>query len=478
MSERSVLIVDDSELTRAVLRRYLSEAGLRVVECEDGVQGAVAALRELPSVIVTDLEMPVMDGFQLARLLKNDPATAHIPIVILTSHTEATSRFWGQDSGADAYVTKDEIDEQLIPAVSRLLGRAPARPARSPSISAGPLEVLARVARQLDKGLLEATLINQVLKIGMEHGSFGTAASSLLRFFAKLTDAELLGIGVADERAVRIHLHRPDRCRTSLDLDQVVSFIQAELGAIQLEVSAVQVDGGSVTQPGPLLAVDAAAVLPLPLRDSRSCLAVWAREPGLFEGLPRELLSKATPHAALVLDNVRLAESLWNLSNHDELTGLFNHRAIVTRLNEEVDRASRYQAPLSVVLCDIDRFKSINDTYGHPVGDRVLREVASRMRNCLRSSDMLGRYGGEEFLIVLPSSDLEAARIAAHRLCASLSSQPVARGPSAPPIPVTASFGVACGLEVAGLSFAEGMVSLADNRLYEAKAAGRNCVRP
>jgi diguanylate cyclase (GGDEF)-like protein len=243
------------------------------------------------------------------------------------------------------------------------------------------------------------------------------------------------------------------------------------------EVRAVQVDG-ELDDAGEELAVESAVCFGLPLRDARACLAVWPRRPDVFSGLPCRLLETAAPHAALVLDNVRLAETLWTLSTHDGLTGLLNHRAIVTRLDEEVQRAQRYETPLSIVLCDIDRFKSINDTYGHPTGDLVLREIAQRLHDSLRSSDMVGRYGGEEFLVILPNSELEEARVVANRLCEALAEKPVTAEKADRGIPVTASFGVACGHEVSGTACAEGMVSLADTRLYEAKAAGRCCVKP
>jgi len=153
-----------------------------------------------------------------------------------------------------------------------------------------------------------------------------------------------------------------------------------------------------------------------------------------------------------------------------------NHRFIFDRLSEEMERAMRYDQSLSVVLCDLDRFKLVNDTHGHLVGDAVLREGAAALRRCLRTGDLLGRYGGEEFLAVLPQFDLEAARLAAERLRASLEGQVVEVGPAA--IAITASFGVAALSELRGRATPDLLVSLADRRLYEAKAAGRNRVRP
>ncbi|HEV7784720.1 MAG TPA: GGDEF domain-containing protein, partial [Thermoanaerobaculia bacterium] len=143
----------------------------------------------------------------------------------------------------------------------------------------------------------------------------------------------------------------------------------------------------------------------------------------------------------------------------------------------ELERARRYRYPLSVVLCDLDHFKEVNDTFGHLAGDAVLREGAAVLRRGLRSTDILGRYGGEEFLAVLPQVDLESARLAAERLRVGLESARV-RLPTGSELRITASFGVASRDDLPGLLTTDLLVSLADRRLYEAKAAGRNCVRP
>jgi len=476
MSRPRILVVDDSSLVRELLRRSLTAAGYDVVEAEDGAQGAVAALRDPPSVVVTDLEMPVMDGFQLARLLKHDPATAHVPVVILTSHTEASSRFWVDDAGADEYVTKDEIDDRLIPAIERVSqGNQTASEPTREAVS-GPLEVLGRVARQLDQGLMEATLINRLLHIGVEKDSFSGAARAVLGLLSQLVDAEVLGLCVADDRSVRVHLHRSASSdEHDSDVEAIVAEMAGNVGAGPDEVTVVQIDGREQAMNG-AGHLECAYRADLPLRNARACVAVFSRHPEQLDGLPQELLATTAPHVALVLDNARLAERLWNLSTHDGLTALLNHRTILARLTEEADRATRYKTPLSIALCDIDRFKRINDSFGHPVGDSVLLGVARRLSSGLRSTDVLGRYGGEEFLIVVPNCGIDAARTAARRLCSRLAGEAMVIGEVS--VKVTASFGVASGGEIAGQSFSEGLVSLADSRLYQAKAAGRCCVKP
>ena len=176
-----ILVVDDSEVTRAILARTLRGAGFEVLEARDGAEGALTALRERPAVVVTDLEMPTMDGFPLLRLLKSDPLSAHIPVLILTSHGEAASRFWSRYTGADAYLTKDYKPQHLVATVARLAAISESAPrcevpADDRNGTLGPLEVMARVARQLDANLLKATLINSLLERSMAASDFHKAS--------------------------------------------------------------------------------------------------------------------------------------------------------------------------------------------------------------------------------------------------------------------------------------------------------------
>lgn len=159
------------------------------------------------------------------------------------------------------------------------------------------------------------------------------------------------------------------------------------------------------------------------------------------------------------------------VSQTDPLTFLLNRRAIVRELQDEVMRSERYRTPLSVSIVDVDDFKAINDTHGHTVGDEVLKKVAHRLRESIRHPDMVGRYGGEEFLILLPSSDLKAASEQAERLCNQVrETQYEVKGRS---IRVTLSIGVA-QLQI-GIDTWDSLLNRADSAMYEAKKRGRNC---
>ena len=165
-------------------------------------------------------------------------------------------------------------------------------------------------------------------------------------------------------------------------------------------------------------------------------------------------------------------EVLVEQATHDQLTGLFNRRHVEDVLRKELDRAQRHARPLAVAMLDADHFKNINDTYGHQTGDEVLRAISDRCRRTLRSNDVLGRYGGEEFLIVFPETNLEEAGAVAERLRVAVAESPIQVGDNA--LAVTVSIGVA--------SFAAGqdlekLFERADSALYAAKQDGRNLVR-
>lgn len=469
-----ILVVDDSDFTRTLIVRTLERAGFEVITARDGAEGAVMALQQRPAAVVTDLEMPVMDGYQLLRLLKSDPSSRHLPVVILTSHGEAPSRFWGMHTGADAYLTKDYEAGELVETVRRLVAEADlaAQPAGEPP--GGPLEVLARVARQLDANLLSATLANTLLEQGMGVNELHEACERCLGTIAEVADAPLLAVGLSEPETVHLHL----RLGQALPLRAVERAANAVLGSIPVNPGAIvdaQVTGPRDAE-GDLELPDL-EFLPLPLTSTSGMLAVLPRNCQQFEAASRHLVQGLLPHLAVVLDNARLNQRLKELSSHDGLTRLLNHRAVHDRLREELSRSTRFDRPLSVILSDIDHFKRVNDTHGHLAGDAVLRAVAASFRATLRTSDVVGRYGGEEFLVVLAESDLDAARQVAERLRAALAHREVPL-PAGGTLTVTASFGVASRGEVPAPASADALVSLADTRLYQAKAAGRNCVRP
>lgn len=476
MSSR-VLVVDDSEVTRAILARTLRGAGFEVLEACDGAEGALTALRERPAVVVTDLEMPTMDGFPLLRLLKADPLSAHIPVLILTSHAEAASRFWSLRTGADAYLTKDHRPQQLVATVRRLADEAAAaapRPAGTavPEPAVGPLEVLARVARQLDTSLLRATVVNTLLEKGMAAADFHDAGRAALETLGEIVDARFLAVAVAEPETALIEILLQDPIAAA-DVEAARELLIRRLRLAPGAAVEARIGGAPGEE---RVDLERTVWIPLSLRGAEGGLALLPRDPDQHRFASAELLSGLLRPLTLILDNARLSQRLHEMSTLDGLTRQLNHRAIYERLTEEMERSRRYKTPLSVILCDLDYFKEVNDEHGHLAGDLVLREGAAVLRRCLRSTDVLGRYGGEEFLAVLPQIDLAAASLAAERLRQGLEAHRVTL-PSGGTVRVTGSFGVATRDEIPAATV-DLLVSQADRRLYEAKGAGRNCIRP
>jgi diguanylate cyclase (GGDEF)-like protein len=186
----------------------------------------------------------------------------------------------------------------------------------------------------------------------------------------------------------------------------------------------------------------------------------------------RESAGWLVGHAVIALSNARQHRTVEQQALVDSLTGLANRRLSTAALEKELARAQRFEEPLTLVLADIDDFKRINDRWGHPTGDDVLRAFAARMRESVREIDLAGRWGGEEFALLLPGTDLEGGRLLAERIRSLVESRPL-KGPDGEEIRVTASFGVASFPE---LSTQKELVAAADAALYEAKRAGKDRV--
>lgn len=199
-----------------------------------------------------------------------------------------------------------------------------------------------------------------------------------------------------------------------------------------------------------------------------------------FQEEDLSLLSMVSSYLTSVLHNAKLFEELAlsnkrlkTLSNFDELTNAYNRRYLYERLNKELERAKRYQHPLSILMIDLDHFKSVNDKYGHQFGDFVLKEMVKQFKEAVRNVDIVTRYGGEEFTIILPDTNIEGARIAAERIRARIQAHTFASDPHLEKM--TISVGIA-SLGVDDITTAEQLMKNADNKLYQAKTQGRNCV--
>jgi diguanylate cyclase (GGDEF)-like protein len=220
-----------------------------------------------------------------------------------------------------------------------------------------------------------------------------------------------------------------------------------------------------------LRGIQALKILPLKSGDRvLGTLVAASRRRGAFEDDVVRMLEVIALQTAQSLQRAQLFAEVERMAVTDGLTGLHNHRHFQNLLDQQVALAQRYGKPLSLLLCDIDHFKTVNDTYGHPVGDTVLRGVAKILSAQARSVDLVARYGGEEFAIVLPETDSSAARALAERIRVSVAA--VEMRTALGPVKVTLSLGVATFPDVADGK--QALIDRADQALYAAKHAGRN----
>jgi len=195
-----------------------------------------------------------------------------------------------------------------------------------------------------------------------------------------------------------------------------------------------------------------------------------ARRWRLFTVDDLEVLRSLEAEAALALENIELHFRVRRQAVTDELTGLSNHDRFQDLLNAEIEQVRRYHHPIELIMLNIDDFKAVNDTYGHPQGDAVLRHVARVLQENSRDADSPARYGGEELSLILPHADLEGAHAIAERIRAAVEALRVARTDGCGVLRVTASLGVAASTDVRK----DALIADADGALYEAKRSGKN----
>ena len=216
----------------------------------------------------------------------------------------------------------------------------------------------------------------------------------------------------------------------------------------------------------------------VPLKSSGTVIGVLdlfgSELPGGFDDRDLATMRTFASQATVAVDNVLLHEEAQRLSITDALTGLWNYRYFTMTVTKEIERASRFGRPLALLMLDLDRFKDVNDSFGHQRGDAVLIELAGRVRAEARDVDTVARYGGEELVVVLPETDAEGAIQAAERICTAIRRKPFGE-PGLPPIRLTVSAGVAIFPDHGGT--ASSLLAAADTALYSAKHAGRDTWR-
>ncbi|MFD1327066.1 PleD family two-component system response regulator [Mycoplana ramosa] len=446
-----ILVVDDIPANVKLLEARLLAEYFDVLTAANGYDALAICERTQVDLILLDVMMPGIDGFEVCERLKDSPRTAHIPVVMVTALDQPADRVRGLKAGADDFLTKPVNDLQLMSRVKSLV--------RLKTLTD---ELRGRAATAHALGV-ESDL---AAALGDEPGS------------VLLVD----GRGSSQERIVRTL--RPIADVTCMSDPQAALFEAAENPFELVIVNANFTDYDPLRLCSQLRSLERTRYLPILLICDQGSddMVVRALDLGVTDYVmrpiePNELVARSLTQIRRKRYNDRLRSSVTQsieLAVIDGLTGLHNRRYLDSHLKLLVDRSMARGREMSVCIADIDRFKLINDTYGHDVGDAVLREFANRLRTAVRGADLACRYGGEEFVLVMPDTSAETAAAVAERLRMTIEQEPFPVPGGAAALRVTASLGIAsllCDDDGPGA-----LMKRADRALYEAKRSGRNRV--
>jgi two-component system cell cycle response regulator len=448
-----ILVVDDIPANVKLLEARLLAEYFDVLTAEDGYQALDICDKTQVDLILLDIMMPGMDGFEVCERLKANHRTAHIPVVMVTALDQPSDRVRGLKAGADDFLTKPVNDLQLISRVKSLV--------RLKALS-DELRIRAETAHSI--GMEDLGRLND--------GRMEEAGQVLL----------VDGRGSSQERIIKTL--KPIADVVAMSDPQAALFDAAENAYDLVIVNANFDDYDPLRLCSQLRSLERTRFIPVLIitDQGNEQMTVRALDLGVNDYIarpvdPNELVARTLTQIRRKRFNDRLRSSVKQtieLAVTDGLTGLNNRRYLDSHLKMLFNRAKTRGRPLSICITDIDRFKSVNDTHGHDSGDDVLKEFSSRIRSTVRGADLACRYGGEEFVVVMPDTSADIAASVAERLRSIIESKPFTIQSGAGQLSLTASMGIATLSD--GIETPEQLLKQADRALYEAKNGGRNRV--
>jgi two-component system cell cycle response regulator len=449
-----ILVVDDTPLNVKLLAERLEHEYYVVSTAADGFEALAKIGDEQPDIVLLDVMMPGLDGFETCRRIKADPASAHIPVVMITALSDVADRVRGLEAGADDFLTVPVNHLALIARIRSLMrlkmmmdewrlreatySQFVGSPGDDtiPDITGGHAVVLE------DRAADRQLIVNTLAHLGVRVTFAETVAEAVTLSEQDDCDLVFASLNLKNEDGLRI-------------CPQLRTYEATRRLPILLLANS---DDGDITRVAKGLS-DLAAndYLVRPLD-------------------PNELLMRTRTQLRWIRHYQRMRENNEGAiaaSLVDPLTGAFNRRYLEAHVPRLFARCRTALKPLAVLVIDIDRFRGINSAYGHPAGDHVLKEIVNRATFALRPSDLLARMGGDEFAVVMSETDLDSALQIAERLRGRIGDGVVEGAHSAPPFTVTVSIGVAAAQpdseEEPWAAFRR-----ADDALYAAKRAGGN----
>ncbi|MDD3183096.1 MAG: PleD family two-component system response regulator [Alphaproteobacteria bacterium] len=453
MSAR-ILVVDDNKLNVKLLEAKLAKDYYFVSTAANGLEALEAVKRDMPDLILLDIMMPEMDGFETCTRLKADPTTQHIPIVMVTALSDISDRVRGLECGADDFLTKPINDIALMARVRSLL----------------------RLKMMMDEWRLREQTAAQFSLPAQDEPDekIGTTGRVLVleddMLYFRSIESTLTQTGNVITQAVSIQ-------------DAIEKVVCGDYDQILASLNLKNEDGLYLC--AQLRAREATRNIPILLMANEGEINLIAKglDLGANDYLIRPIESaelnartRTQLHQKRHYDRLRRNyEHNLSLALVDPLTGAYNRRYLDMHLPVLFDRCRMTKRPLSILSIDLDHFKRVNDTHGHAAGDIVLKEMISRILVSLRPSDLVVRMGGEEFAVIMPETEQKTAMSVGNRLREAVGTTPITIPGTDLKLSVTASFGVASVNHEKDTTSAT-VLERADTALYRAKETGRNKV--
>jgi len=472
-----VLLVDDERVILDLVERFICRLDVDV-DCVENGEAALALMqRNFYHLFIIDLLMPGMNGIQL--LQRVNEASPDSEVIILTGYGDMQSVIEALRGGAYDYFQKPIEDADVfLMAVQRALDKQRLTVERR-RLVVDLQAAYERIEEQRVQELQHIQEIGAALASSLQRDEIIRALHTAL---SARTGAEVVGFCLTgpafDAKEWLIHTDRPVDDTIPLELKSFVDEKLSQMGIVDslddevvTRVLVDECDPETVTLTGPLRS---SIVVPMVSRDQlQGLVTIASRSEDAFSEHGERLLSIFAGQAVIALENEAMFRRMANLAIRDGLTGLINHRHFYELLQVEIERSERYSHQFSLLMIDADSLKNTNDTYGHLAGDQVLRELAGLLLQETRESDMVARYGGDEFTVILPESPIDRAEALAQRLRWLVEEHKFMCGDER--IEFTISVGVTSFVP-GQRTTVEGLVGCADRSLYEAKAKGGNRV--
>lgn len=445
----TVLVVDDLEPNVKLLEARLLGEYYTVLTANSGQKALDILKQNKVDIVLLDVMMPEMDGFTTCKMIKKDPETTHIPVVMVTAMSDIESRIKGLEAGADEFLTKP-IDDVALMARVRSLSRMKTvidelRLRNQTNAELGGTVIDLKDTFTDSKILLIDDDIIQAKNIK----NYLSGLTEQVKVISKIADLDTLGSFLPDLIIISCQVDFEDPLRIGVLLRSKPIFKNCVLMMLAEE------ENTPIVIKGMELGINDYFIYPVDKSELHARIKTQLRRKIFQDNLREEL------------------EQSVNLSTKDGLTGVFNRRYFDIHIEQMIHKANDTGRPLSLMIIDIDNFKMVNDTYGHQSGDAVLKTLTESLKPLFRVTDLISRYGGEEFTVLLNDTNINDGLTIAEKTRTSIEGIQFTIPDKPDPLKKTISIGVA--QYIPGETSAQ-FISRADKALYQAKETGRNKV--